>query len=130
MVRPLWLSETNGCFSCVFPIQWETIHKPIFNLEKMMDRLELDRFTVKDIFYRYTNNLIDLKPTFQRECVWTDEDRYALIESISLEYPIGLIMWNVREFVDADGVKCDNFDVVDGQQRLSTIFEYIEGMDW
>ena len=95
-----------------------------------MDRLELDRFTVKDIFDRYRNNLIDLQPTFQRERVWTDEDRYALIESISLEYPIGLIMWNVREFVDDDGVKCDNFDVVDGQQRLNTIIEYIEGKNW
>ncbi|MCI0562681.1 MAG: DUF262 domain-containing protein, partial [Nitrososphaera sp.] len=79
-----------------------------------MDRFELDRFTIKDIYDRYINGLLTLKPSFQRERVWGDEDRYALIESISEEYPIGLIMWNTLEHVDADGVKVENFDVVDG----------------
>lgn len=95
-----------------------------------MDRFELDRFTLKDIYDRYRNGLLNLQPSFQRERVWNNEDRYALIESITVEYPIGLVMWNTQDYVDADGVKADKFDVVDGQQRLRTIIEYIEGADW
>ena len=95
-----------------------------------MDHFELDRFTVKDIYDRFRNHLLTLQPSFQRERIWSDEDRCALIESINLEYPIGLVMWNTLEHVDADGVKVDKFDVVDGQQRLRTVIEYIEGAEW
>jgi 5-methylcytosine-specific restriction endonuclease McrA len=94
-----------------------------------MDRLDLDRFTIDHVYRLYTNRSLNLKPTFQRERVWGDEERYALIESVREEYPIGLLMWNTVEHVDSEGVKVEKFDVVDGQQRLRTVFEYIEGKE-
>lgn len=58
-----------------------------------------------------------LQPKFQRYEVWTDKIRSALIESILLELPIPTIY--LAE--EADGT----FVVVDGQQRLSAIFKYM-----
>ncbi|MGB6985097.1 MAG: DUF262 domain-containing protein [Candidatus Aquilonibacter sp.] len=61
---------------------------------------------------------LDLQPKFQRYDVWTDKIRSALIESILLDLPIPTIY--LAE--NADG----KFVVVDGQQRLTAIFRFIE----
>ena len=45
--------------------------------------------------------------------------------------PMGLIMLNVDQKPDSDGKPVDFHDVVDGQQRLRCLFEYMDGTeDW
>lgn len=39
-------------------------------------------------------------------------------------------MLNVDLFVDEDKNQIERYDVVDGQQRLTTLFDYIEGASW
>lgn len=95
-----------------------------------MDRFELDRPTIDYLHRLYEKGRINLEPPYQRGRVWKNEERYALIDSIKEEFPIGLIMLNVIPHVDEDGTKIDKFDVVDGQQRMRTIFEYIGGAPW
>ena len=56
-------------------------------------------------------------PSFQRFYRWSDEQKSRLVESILLNIPIPSIFVSQRE----DAV----WDVVDGLQRLSTIFELI-----
>lgn len=65
----------------------------------------------------YENNEIDLHPEFQRFFRWTPFQKSRLIESILLGIPIPPIYVSQRE----DGI----WDVVDGLQRLSTIFEFV-----
>ncbi len=60
---------------------------------------------------------IDIHPEFQRFYRWTTSQKSALIESILLGIPIPPIFVSQRQ----DGV----WDVVDGLQRLSTIYEFI-----
>lgn len=64
----------------------------------------------------YENNEIRISPAFQRFFRWTIEQKSKLIESILLGIPIPQIFVSQRE----DGV----WDVVDGLQRLSTIYEF------
>src|SRR3954469_10484487 len=95
-----------------------------------MDKFDVDRHTIDYLHRQYKKGRINLKPDYQRSRVWNDEQRYALIDSISEEFPIGLVMLNVVAHVDDDNVKVDRYEVVDGQQRMSTIFEYLDGDPW
>lgn len=65
----------------------------------------------------YESDELDIHPEFQRFFRWRPEQKSRLIESILLGIPIPPIFVSQR----LDGV----WDVVDGLQRLSTIFELV-----
>jgi hypothetical protein len=65
----------------------------------------------------YENEEIDIHPEFQRFFRWTSYQKSRLIESIFLGIPIPQIFVAQRR----DGI----WDVVDGVQRLSTIYQFV-----
>ena len=65
----------------------------------------------------YEQGELDIHPEFQRFYRWTSAQKAGLIESILLGIPLPPIFVSQRQ----DGV----WDVVDGLQRLSTIFQFI-----
>ncbi|MCC3513574.1 MAG: DUF262 domain-containing protein [Oscillatoriales cyanobacterium] len=65
----------------------------------------------------YENNEIDIHPDFQRFFRWSDYQKSTFIESILLGIPIPPIFVIQRD----DGI----WDVIDGLQRLSTIYEFV-----
>lgn len=65
----------------------------------------------------YQGDELDIHPEFQRFFRWSPSQKTSLIESILLGIPLPPIFVSQR----ADGV----WDVVDGLQRLSTIFQFI-----
>ncbi|MBN1365884.1 MAG: DUF262 domain-containing protein [Syntrophaceae bacterium] len=65
----------------------------------------------------YEKNEIDIHPEFQRFYRWSERQKSNLIESILLGIPIPPIFVSQK----ADGV----WDVVDGLQRLSTIYNFV-----
>lgn len=65
----------------------------------------------------YQNEEIDIHPEFQRFYRWSETQKSNLIESLLLGIPIPPIFVSQRE----DGV----WDVIDGLQRLSTIYEFV-----
>jgi len=65
----------------------------------------------------YEKNELDIHPEFQRFFRWSDTQKTNLIESILLGIPLPPIFVSQR----TDGV----WDVVDGVQRLSTIFQLL-----
>jgi len=65
----------------------------------------------------YEKGELDIHPEFQRFFRWSTRQKSRLIESILLGIPIPQIFVAQR----ADGV----WDVVDGLQRLSTIFQFV-----
>lgn len=65
----------------------------------------------------YEKDELDIHPEFQRFYRWDDFQKSSLIESILLGIPIPSIFVTQRQ----DGV----WDVVDGLQRLSTIFQML-----
>jgi hypothetical protein len=65
----------------------------------------------------YEKNELDIHPEFQRFFRWSDTQKTNLIESILLGIPVPSIFVSQR----SDGV----WDVVDGLQRLSTIFQFL-----
>lgn len=65
----------------------------------------------------YENKEIDIHPEFQRFFRWSINQKSNLIESILLGIPIPPIFVSQRK----DGV----WDVVDGLQRLSTLYQFV-----
>lgn len=73
--------------------------------------------SIGELLNLYRDKELDVHPEFQRVFRWTPLQKTRLIESILLGIPIPPIFVAQRK----DGV----WDVVDGVQRLSTIFQFI-----
>ncbi|MYC07215.1 MAG: DUF262 domain-containing protein [Chloroflexi bacterium] len=73
--------------------------------------------SIGELLNLYNDDELDIHPEFQRFYRWSPEQKSRLIESILLGIPLPSIFVSQRE----DGV----WDVVDGLQRLSTIFELV-----
>ena len=69
----------------------------------------------------YRRDLLELDPPYQRRSVWTQRYRDYFIDTILLNYPAPEVF--LFEDIDADGIT--NYSVVDGKQRLSTIFDFL-----
>jgi hypothetical protein len=70
---------------------------------------------------QYKKGSLELRPPFQRKPVWTEKQKSALIESILMNVPIPEVYIQVQQ--DEDGT--EEYGVVDGQQRLRTILQFI-----
>jgi len=66
---------------------------------------------------------IDLRPSYQRGYIWSADFKDKLLYSIIKGYPIGNISLRVRVDKNSKGAMQE---VVDGQQRLTTIFNFIK----
>lgn len=69
----------------------------------------------------YVDGRLTLRPPFQRKPVWTDKQRCSLIESILLDIPIPEVYVQVAQ----DEMGSALYGVVDGQQRLRTILQFV-----
>lgn len=67
---------------------------------------------------------IDLQPSYQRGYIWGNEFKDKLWYSIIKGYPIGNISLRVRTDKNNHGAM---IEVVDGQQRLTSIYRFIIG---
>ena len=64
----------------------------------------------------------DLDPVYQRKSIWSTEQQSLLIDSILKNIPIPPIF--LRENIDKKGKS--KFEVIDGKQRLLSIFRFID----
>lgn len=71
-----------------------------------------------DLHHRRARGRLELQPSFQRRGVWDDKKRSKFIESILLDVP--LPYFYLAEGSDGKQV------VVDGQQRLTSVFAYLD----
>jgi hypothetical protein len=71
---------------------------------------------------RIEQKTILLNPDFQRKEVWKDDKKSQLIESLMLKIPLPMF------YVSAD--EKNNYTVVDGLQRLSTIRSFVLGDEY
>lgn len=77
--------------------------------------------TISDVVKFYERGRININPSYQRNYRWTNEQKTKFIESLLLKYPIPPIITIKTE--NENGLY--NYEVIDGVQRLSTIFEFV-----
>lgn len=92
-------------------------------------KIELKEITVRELAKSYEDHAengvvgyggkLDIRPPYQREFIYKDKQREAVIGTITKDFPLNVMYWAVRE----DG----NFEVIDGQQRTISICQYVSG---
>ena len=82
-------------------------------------------FSISDLYdwYNQTPTQLILNPKFQRRAVWTPQSKSYLINTILLGLPLPIFF--LRQNTDPQSMKTIR-EVVDGQQRLRAIFDFIE----
>lgn len=83
-------------------------------------RLEFFQVTVRSLLHKLYHLGIDTTPFYQRDYVWSPEDKESLIDSIFNHVEIGKFVLIFRGY---DG---DMYEVLDGKQRLSALQEFYE----
>lgn len=81
--------------------------------------------TILDIYEMLKSEKLVLQPAFQRKLVWNIAHKEAFIESILYGYPFPEVYF-ANGNIDVESLSSQNL-VVDGQQRLDTIYKYISG---
>ena len=64
------------------------------------------------------NNKLNIRPSYQREFVYKDKTRNAVIDSVLGGYDIGKFTW---------GTSDSGYEVIDGQQRTISICQFVNG---
>ena len=92
-------------------------------------KIEPHTIKVRDLVAGYRNDeeegvvayggKLDVRPKYQREFIYSDDEQKAVIDTITKGYPLNVMYWAVR----SDGT----YEVMDGQQRTLSVCEYIAG---
>lgn len=62
---------------------------------------------------------LDVRPPYQREFVYKDKQRDAVINTLRRDFPLNVMYWSVRD----DGT----YEIIDGQQRTISICQFVGG---
>lgn len=73
---------------------------------------------IKDVLDEYKRVEINLQPEFQRQFIWSKTKQKELIKSLYAGFPLPMFY-----FAESGN---NSYEVVDGQQRLTTIFGFLK----
>jgi hypothetical protein len=62
---------------------------------------------------------LDIRPPYQREFIYGEKERNAVIDTVRKNFPLNVMYWAVRD--DSD------YEVIDGQQRTISLCQYVNG---
>lgn len=92
-------------------------------------KIELKKITIRKLSDGFMDNeeqgvvafggKLDIRPPYQREFIYKDSQRNAVIDSVRKDFPLNVMYWAVREKGD--------YEVIDGQQRSLSICQYVNG---
>ncbi|MBV5278504.1 MAG: DUF262 domain-containing protein [Campylobacteraceae bacterium] len=92
-------------------------------------KIELKEITIRELTNGYNDNeedgvvgfggKLDIRPPYQREFVYKDKQREAVIDTVTKAFPLNVMYW--AEKIDG------SYEVIDGQQRTISIAQYING---
>lgn len=92
-------------------------------------KIELKHITVADLAHDYEDKgdkgvvgyggLLDIRPAYQREFVYKDKQRDAVVATVLAGLPLNVFYW--AKSPDS------TYEVLDGQQRISSLCQYVDG---
>ena len=92
-------------------------------------RIKLIKITVQELFEGYTddgesgvvgyNGNLDIRPRYQREFIYNDKQRDAVIDTLLKGFPLNTMYWSAQQN--------NKFEIIDGQQRTVSICQYLDG---
>ena len=92
-------------------------------------KIELHEILVRELVKDYVDNheegvmgyggRLNIRPPYQREFVYKDKQRDAVIDTVQKKFPLNVMYWVVNG---------DNFEVLDGQQRTISLCQFVHGV--
>jgi len=82
--------------------------------------MELSKKTLALPTIRGLKDRVDTQPDYQRPAVWSKSQKRLLIDTILRKYDIPKMYWRKIK------KNPDTYEVVDGQQRLNAIWEFMD----
>lgn len=92
-------------------------------------KIQLQETPVRDVAQNFVNNeeegvigyggKLNIRPKYQREFIYKDAQRDAVIDTVRKDFPLNVMYWAVN----GDGT----YEVLDGQQRTISICQYVVG---
>lgn len=92
-------------------------------------KIEMRAITVRELSMGYRDNAeggvvgydgkLDIRPAYQREFIYKDRQRDAVIDTVYRDFPLNVMYWSVQGQ--------DKYEIIDGQQRTISICQYVEG---
>lgn len=89
--------------------------------------IELHEITIREVVNEYADNaeagvvgyggVLNIRPAYQREFVYDDKKRNAVLDTIMRGFPLNVMYWVVTED--------EKFEVLDGQQRTISFCQYV-----
>ncbi|WP_435249919.1 DUF262 domain-containing protein [Vibrio sp. nBUS_14] len=79
--------------------------------------------TIQQLMQEIRDDIISPRPEFQRKLVWSNQHKSAFIDSVLNKYPLPEIFLTEVQLDTYTGERAEM--LVDGQQRLTTLFEYV-----
>lgn len=96
-------------------------------------KIELQKIKVKDVFSGYKDSeeegvvgyggKLDIRPKYQREFVYKEKQRNAVIDTIRKEFPLNVMYWSKVSNPESEF----EYEILDGQQRTISFCQYMEG---
>jgi hypothetical protein len=92
-------------------------------------KIELQKITIREVVDGFKDSAeegvvaysgkLDVRPKYQREFVYKDKQRDAVLDTVKKGFPLNVMYWMVRD----DG----GYEVLDGQQRTISLGQYVTG---
>jgi uncharacterized protein with ParB-like and HNH nuclease domain len=93
-------------------------------------KIELQKIKIKDLIEGYKDDgengvvgyggKLDIRPKFQREFIYKNEQKKAVINTVLKEFPLNSMYWTKKADVE------DMYEVLDGQQRILSICTFYD----
>ena len=90
--------------------------------------IKLEKIKIKDLVKGFEDNreggvvgyngLLDIRPAYQREFIYSAKNQKAVIETVRKSFPLNVMYW-----ADNGGT----YEILDGQQRTLSICGFTEG---
>lgn len=91
--------------------------------------IELTNITIKELVDCYKDNQeagvigfggkLNIRPPYQREFVYSDNQRKAVIDTVTKNFPLNTMYWAVTN---------EGFEIIDGQQRTVSLCQYVDNV--
>lgn len=92
-------------------------------------KIDLHKIPIREVIISYKDSAeegvvayggkLNIRPKYQREFVYKEKQRNAVIETIKNTFPLNVMYWMIREG--------GGYEVLDGQQRTISIGQYVNG---
>lgn len=89
-------------------------------------QMERKNLSIRELLELFRNGMLKANSEYQRGIVWSASQKKKLIDSVMRGYPLPLIyLHHIKKSVA--GMQREDLEIIDGQQRITSLYEFAEG---